>query len=477
MNMRTLTVYRFAIAVLFLALSMLVAAESGDVNMPVSQAPAARPKVEELYQIAEAIEKIKQEYVDPVDDATLIAACRESMLRVVSDRSNSLGSTGVELSTSKSVHEIFAELFNSITQQDPQATTARQLRDECLQGMLKALDSRSAFLNEEDFKALRSTGAAGVGVEIDIVASRPRVVTPIEGGPAHRAGLKSGDVIVMIDRAPTDGLSLEDVGKRFRGIPGSSIALTVVREGSRAPLEFVLTREVVRTENLTWRLVAPGYTYIRLRQFPESAVGDLARAIESSYRESQGDLKGLILDMRSNPGGLLPACVGVAAAFLPANALILETKGRTKNSSMRLSANPNNYTRSGAPDLLRGLPASIKAVPMAVLVNHGSAACSEIVAAALQDHKRGKILGARTFGLGTIATIWPLRGNTGLKLTSARLFRPSGNTIEGVGVAPDVILEETKGTLAPFGSEEDLQLVQTVKILGSQSKPRTIPGS
>jgi carboxyl-terminal processing protease len=169
--------------------------------------------------------------------------------------------------------------------------------------------------------------------------------------------------------------------------------------------------------------------------------------------------------------------VGVAAAFLPANALILETKGRTRNSSMRLSANPNNYARTGAPDLLRGLPASIKTIPMAVLVNHGSAACSEIVAAALQDHKRARILGARTYGLGTIATIFPLKGNTGLKLTSGRFFRPNGNPIEAIGVTPDVMLEEPKGTMTPFGSEDDLQLVQAVKMLRGESNPQTIPGS
>jgi carboxyl-terminal processing protease len=445
--------------------------------MPVSQAPAAQPKVEELDQISEALGTIKQEYVDPVDESSLIGACRESMLRLISDRSNSLASTTIELSTSKSAREVIAELFTSIKQQYPQATTDRQLRDACLHGMLKASDPGSAFLDEEDFKALRSVGSAGVGVEIDIVANRPRVVTSIEGGPAYRAGLKSGDVIVMIDHVSADGLSLEDVGNRLRGTLGSSIALTIAREGFQAPLEFVLRREVVRVENLTWRFVAPGYAYIRLRQFPESAVRDLARAIEASYRESPGDLKGLILDVRSNPGGLLPTCVGVAGAFLPANMLILETKGRTKNSSMRLSANPNNYTRSGAPDLLRGLPASIKAVPMAVLVNHGSAACAEIVAAALQDHKRAKILGARTYGRGTIATIFQLKGNTALKLTSARIFRPNGNTIEAIGVTPDVMLEETKGTLAPFGSEEDLQLVQAVKMLRGESKPQTIPGS
>lgn len=219
--------------------------------------------------------------------------------------------------------------------------------------------------------------------------------------------------------------------------------------------------------------MAPGgYAYIRISQFNVSTIEKLAQAIESSYRENQGELKGLILDLRDNPGGILNVCVGVSAAFLPMQVLVVETKGRTKDSSMQLSATPENYVRPGAPDHLKGLPPSIKTVPMVVLVNHGSAACSEIVAGALQDHKRAKILGERTFGQGTVQTILPLGRNTAMKLTTARFFRPHGEPIESTAVTPDTLFEQAGETLPPFGTADDHGLVAAIKALGEQTAPR-----
>jgi carboxyl-terminal processing protease len=212
-----------------------------------------------------------------------------------------------------------------------------------------------------------------------------------------------------------------------------------------------------------------GYTYIRISQFQETTFALLVRAIESSYRENQGNLKGLILDLRNNPGGVLNACVGVSAVFLSMGALVTNIDGRTESSRLQLSAVPEHYFRGRASaDPVKKLPPSVKTVPMVVLVNHATAACPEIVAAALQDHKRATILGVRTFGQGTVSTILPMRDKTALKLTTARFYRPSGGEIAGKGVTPDTILEEDKLTSASFGTAEDLQLIQAVKQLGGQ---------
>ena len=401
----------------------------------------------------------------------------KQVLGHLSERSNVLPSTKVESSAPKLALEEITDAFTSIKQQNPGVVEDKTLADACLQGMLAGLDRQSAFLDEEDFRELKPgsvpPGVGGVGIEIGIETDLPKIVSSIEEGPAYRAGLKSGDLVVKIDNASTKGLSLKDVVRQLRGTVGSKITLTIEREGARGPLEFVLTREVIRIQTVKWRSVASGYAYIRISQFQEFTGLFLTRAIENAYRENQGDLKGLILDLRNNPGGLLNACVAVSAAFLPQGSLVVYTDGRTEDSKMRLTASPENYLRGRIrEDYMRKLPSQVKTVPLAVLVNHKSAACSEIVAAALQDHKRAKILGVRTFGQGSVATIIPLKGNTALKLTTARFFRPNGQAIAANGVTPDVILEEASGALAPFGSAEDPVLTQAVTKLGDQTPTR-----
>lgn len=232
-------------------------------------------------------------------------------------------------------------------------------------------------------------------------------------------------------------MSRDEIYRRLRGPVGSTITLTVEREGAKEPLEFPLTREIVRIQSVKRKSVAPGYAYIRVSQFQANTIALLAQAIESSYRENQGDLKGLILDLRNNPGGVLNACIGVSAAFLPRGSLVVFTDGRSEDSKRRFLANPEDYVRGrNSEDYLSKVPRGTKTVPMVVLVNRDSASGSEIVAAALQFHKRAKILGVRTFGHGTVQTILPLGDSTAMKLTSARLYSPSGKGIETNGVTP-----------------------------------------
>jgi carboxyl-terminal processing protease len=226
----------------------------------------------------------------------------------------------------------------------------------------------------------------------------------------------------------------------MRGKPGTQIVLTIARKEVDAPFTVQLTREEIVVKSVISKVVEPHFGYIRIRQFQERTGEDLAKAIKDLYK--QGDLQGLVLDVRTDPGGLLPTAVGVSAAFLPKDALVVYTDGRTADARMRLSASKENYLRSRGDDYLRDLPSGIKTVPMVVLVDGGTASASEIVAGALQDHKRAVIMGTQTFGKGSVQTILPLGHNTGLKLTTARYYTPNGRSIQAKGIEPDVVVDD-----------------------------------
>jgi carboxyl-terminal processing protease len=265
------------------------------------------------------------------------------------------------------------------------------------------------------------------------------VVSPIEDTPAFKAGIKAGDLIVKIDDTATRGMPLSKAVEKMRGKPGTSVLLTVVRKDVDAPLTFTLLRQEINVKSIRAKALEPGYGYIRVRKFQEDTGGDLAKAIRDLY--ASGPLKGLVLDLRSDPGGLLNQAVAVSSAFLPKDALVVYTDGRTPDARMRLTASRENYVRRGE-DYLRDLPAGIKTVPMVVLVDAGTASASEIVAGALQDHKRATVLGAKTFGKGSVQTILPLGNNTGLKLTTARYYTPAGRSIQAKGIEPDLLVDD-----------------------------------
>ncbi|MBI4204183.1 MAG: S41 family peptidase, partial [Betaproteobacteria bacterium] len=252
-----------------------------------------------------------------------------------------------------------------------------------------------------------------------------------------------GDLIVKLDDASVKGMTLTDAVKRMRGKPNSQITLTIVRKGETKPIVVTLTRAVIKVQSVKAKLLEPGYAYFRVSQFQEHTGENLAGAITRLFKENQGAMRGIVLDLRNDPGGLLNGAVAVSAAFLPQGSLVVYTDGRTEDSKMKLNASPENYLRGRSKeDYLKKLPAEVKNVPMVVLVNGGSASASEIVAGALQDHKRAVVMGQPTFGKGSVQTILPLGNNTAIKLTTARYYTPGGRSIQAKGIVPDIPLDD-----------------------------------
>ncbi len=338
--------------------------------------------------------------------------------------------------------QLLSAVFGRIKSDYVEPVSDDKLIKEAINGMVHGLDPHSDFLDADAFKELQVSTQGkfgGLGIEVGVEDGFVRVVSPIEDTPAFRAGIKSGDLIVKIDDTATRGISLSDAVEKMRGKPGTPITLLVVRKEAEAPLTFNLVREEINVKSVRATMLEPGYGYVRIRQFQDRTGEDLARAIKDFYK--QGDLKGLVLDVRSDPGGLLNQAVAVSAAFLPKDALVVYTDGRTPDAKMRLTASRDNYQRRG-DDMFRDLPAAVKTVPMVVLVDGGTASASEIVAGALQDHKRAVVMGTQTFGKGSVQTILPLSNNTGLKLTTARYYTPSGRSIQAKGIEPDVRVDD-----------------------------------
>ncbi|TFI49827.1 S41 family peptidase [Diaphorobacter sp. DS2] len=321
----------------------------------------------------------------------------------------------------------------------------RKLITDAIGGMVASLDPHSQYFDKKSFKEFRegTTGRfVGVGIEITQEDGLIKIVSPIEGSPADRAGLKTNDLITKIDDTAVKGLSLNDAVKRMRGEPNTQVTLTILRRDESRSFPVTITREEIKTQSVKGKIIEPGYAWIRLSQFQERTVDDFVRKVEEVYKQDPR-LKGLVLDLRNDPGGLLDAAVAVSAAFLPENVTVVSTNGQLAESKATFKASPEFYLRRGSGDPLKRLPAAIKTVPLVVLVNEGSASASEIVAGALQDHKRATIMGSQTFGKGSVQTVRPLGPDTGIKLTTARYYTPSGKSIQAKGIVPDVMLDET----------------------------------
>ncbi|NOT14153.1 MAG: S41 family peptidase [Methylotenera sp.] len=338
----------------------------------------------------------------------------------------------------------FAEVFGKVKSDYVEPVEDKKLLSEAINGMLTGLDPHSSYLDPEAFKDMQVATQGefgGLGLEVGMEDGLVKVVSPIEDSPAYTAGLKSGDLILKLDDTPVKGMTLNDAVKRMRGKPDTKIELTVVRKTENKPLKFSLTRAIIKNKSVKYKMPEAGYAYVRVTQFQERTGEDLAKAIKTLHNENKGAFKGFILDLRNDPGGLLNGAVGVSAAFLPKGELVVYTEGRAPDSKMQLTAVPENYVRGGvANDYIKDLPADIKTVPMVVLVNSGSASASEIVAGALQDHKRAKVLGIPTFGKGSVQTIMPMNNGAAIKLTTARYFTPKGRSIQAKGIVPDYIV-------------------------------------
>jgi carboxyl-terminal processing protease len=343
----------------------------------------------------------------------------------------------------------FTEVFGRVKSDYVEPVDDKKLITEAINGMLTGLDPHSAYLDQEAFRELQvgTQGEfGGLGIEVGMEDGFVKVVAPIDDTPASRAGLKPGDLIIKLDETSVKGMTLTEAVKRMRGRPNTKITLTVVRKGEPKPIVVTLTRAVIKIQSVKAKLLEPDYAYFRVTQFQEQTGENLARAIERLYKENGGTMKGIILDLRNDPGGLLNGAVAVSAAFLPAGSLVVYTDGRTEDSKMKLNARPEDYLRGRMKeDFNRRLPPDVKSVSMVVLVNGGSASASEIVAGALQDHKRAVIMGQPTFGKGSVQTILPLGNNTAIKLTTARYYTPNGRSIQAKGIIPDIPLDDGAG--------------------------------
>lgn len=340
----------------------------------------------------------------------------------------------------------FAEVFGRIKTDYVEPVEDKKLISEAINGMLTGLDPHSTYMDPDAFKDMQASTQGefgGLGIEVGMEDGLVKVISPIEDTPAYKAGIKSGDLIMKLDDKTVKGMTLNDAVKIMRGKPDTDIVLTVLRKNESKPLTFTLTRAIIKNKSVKFKMTEPGYAYVRITQFQEHTGEDLAKAIKTMHTENKGPFKGFVLDLRNDPGGLLNGAVGVSAAFLPKDALVVYTEGRVADSKMNLTVNPENYVRGGyANDYMRDVPADLKTVPMVVLINSGSASASEIVAGALQDHKRATLVGVRSFGKGSVQTVMPMNNGAAIKLTTARYFTPKGRSIQAKGIEPDFYVED-----------------------------------
>ncbi|WP_428606429.1 S41 family peptidase [Sedimenticola sp.] len=327
----------------------------------------------------------------------------------------------------------FAEIFGRIKENYVEPVDDKTLLEYAIRGMLSGLDPHSSYLNEEEFADLQAGTSGefgGLGIEVGLEDGFVKVISPIDDTPAQRAGVKAGDLIIRLDEKPVKGMSLEEAVGLMRGKPGTEVVLTIAREGEEKPLQITVVRDIIKVASVKGRMLEEGFAYIRLSHFQARTTDDMLKKISQLKAESKDGIKGLVLDLRNNPGGILNGAVAISDAFLT-EGIVVYTQGRSEESRLDFNAAPD--------DVLDG-------APMVVLVNGGSASASEIVAGALQDHKRAIIMGSQTFGKGSVQTIIPVSRTAAVKLTTARYFTPSGRSIQGEGIKPDIELSDVKVT-------------------------------
>ena len=342
-----------------------------------------------------------------------------------------------------------AAVFGIVKSDYVEPVDEKKLISDAISGMVSSLDPHSQYFDKKSYKEFRegTTGRfVGVGIEITMEDGLVKVVSPIEGSPADRAGLKTNDLITKIDETAVKGMTINEAVKRMRGEPDTKVTLTIFRRDENRTFPVTIVRQEIKTQSVKAKVIEPGYAWVRVSQFQERTVEDFSRKVEDLYKQNP-KLKGLVLDLRNDPGGLLEGAVAISAAFLPEQTIVVTTNGQLQESKSVYKAAPQYYMHNRGEDpisrLTTATQGAIKSVPLVVLVNEGSASASEIVAGALQDHKRATIMGSQTFGKGSVQTVRPLGPDTGLKLTTARYYTPSGRSIQAKGIVPDVWIDET----------------------------------
>lgn len=360
-------------------------------------------------------------------------------------------SAGIPLNELRNFSDIFARIKTDYVEDVDDKT----LLEHAIRGMLTGLDPHSTYLSPDEYKELKigTTGKfGGLGIQVGMEDGFVKVISPIDDTPAFHAGLESGDLIIRLDEKSVKGMTLNDAVKIMRGDPGTDIKLTVIREGADKPLPFTVTRDIISVKSVKSRILEPDYGYIRISNFQSKTARDLVSEISNLKKENETELKGLVLDLRNNPGGVLSAAADVSDAFLDEGMLVF-TKGRVENSEFEFNAKPG--------DIMNGLP-------VVVLINGGSASASEIVAGALQDHNRAVIMGSKSFGKGSVQTIQELRSGGAVKITTARYFTPNGRSIQGEGITPDITLERYE---IKDSDEENSLRIKEADLKGSISNP------
>ena len=346
--------------------------------------------------------------------------------------------------------KVFTDVLGLIQKDYVEETKSKDLIYGAIKGMLETLDPHSAFMPPNMYKEMQEETKGrfeGLGIEITIKDSVLTVVSPIEGTPAYKAGILAGDQIIKIDGEPTKNFTLMDSVKRLRGPKGTKVTISILREGFTKPKDVTLVREVIPVRSVRQELLEKNYGYLRISQFQEKTDDEFEKAMKTLQEESKGTLRGLILDLRNNPGGLLDQAVKISNRFIESG-LIVSVEGRKEDQKMKFYAHPDG---------------NLAHYPLVVLVNGGSASGAEIVAGAIQDQGRGIIVGTQTFGKGSVQTIIPLKDGSGLRLTTARYYTPNGRSIQAKGIVPDIIVkpsrsEEEKEALAPkLPTERDLE--------------------
>jgi len=441
-------------------------------GLPAEPTPASLAE-----RIGVATKTIQADYVDPVEERTLLNACYRK-LPVPTPASE----THTVDTDDHSFYDIASVLIRlTIHEADVAA-------DSCIRGMVESLGGRSQFLDAEDFSFLKGTShsTASIGLQLESAPDGAKIIGAFEGAPAASADIASGDLLTAVDDVDLKGRALNDITRLLRGTPGSSVTITVRRAGSSAPLHLTLIRQILLVKSFDGRVVKQGFIYLKTSHLTERMPNEMAETITRLRRENQGAFRGIILDLRACPGGLLRGAIALSAAFLPPGTLVAATKGKAPDSDRRYSADPRDYWHGSGANPLADLPPELKSTPIVALIGPQTAAGCEIVASALQDHRRAIVIGERSYGNGSIQTIIPLLPRSevtqpALKLTTARIYRLSGESLDGKGVEPDVVVPwamklndgaPKSPRAALFGSSDDPVATRALEILKSDSPGR-----